>query len=83
MSNIGLFRQIVHEEKINFGIDRNIDISYSMIRSRVDRKSLSGEGKCSPIAKIEPKLVQLILCMSDIKRSLTSSEGLMLANDFI
>ena len=32
---------------------------------------------------VEDKLVALLLCMSKIKRSLTSSEGLRLANELI
>ena len=38
---------------------------------------------CMVLVKIESKLVDLVLCMSNIARSLNLSEGLMWANDLI
>lgn len=49
--------------------------------ARIRRDSLDANDTQSPMSRIEPKLIQLILCMSNIKRTLTVSKGLMLAND--
>lgn len=53
------------------------------MKSRIKADSLDGNGKKSPVSDIEPKLVALILCMSNIKRTLTMSQVLELANDLI
>ena len=53
------------------------------MKSRIKADSLDGSGKQSPVTAIEPKLVALILCMGNIKRTLTLSQVLELANDLI
>ena len=53
------------------------------MKSRIKADSLDGNGKKSPVSDIEPKLVALILCMTNIKRTLTMSQVLELANDLI
>ena len=51
--------------------------------SQVKRKNLQALGVKSPLAKIESDLVELILCMSKLKRSLTVSKKLHLCNQLI
>ena len=78
-----IFNRIVIEEMNLYGITNKFIFPYSTMRSRIKRNSLNAKGTESPICSIESKLVQLILCMNKIKRSMTVSEGLMLANDLI
>ena len=73
----------MRSEKSNFELDDTFRFPYTTFRARIDRESYNGDGTKSPLSDIEPKLVSLISCMSNIKRSLTVTEGLMLVNDII
>ena len=53
------------------------------MRTRIRADRLKADGRDSPVIAIEPKLVALILCMANIKRTLTLSQVLSLANDLI
>ena len=61
----------------------NFTFSYSTALSQIRWNNLNRSGRSTPLHNIEPKLLSLILCMSNIKRSLTASEGLMLANELL
>ena len=78
-----LFNSISDQEKIDAGLEDKFYFSYETALSRIRRKSLQGTGTFSPLAEIEPQLVELVLCMSKIKRTLTMSEGLHLCNELI
>ena len=55
------------------------------IRSRYyqGNLSVSSYGPKTPLSEVEPKLVELIIRMSRIRRCLTGSQCLHLANDLI
>ena len=71
------------EERVNHGLSDKFKFSYFTALSRIRRKNLSGNGTGSPLLEIEDELVDLILCMSKIKWSLSVSEGLHLCNQLI
>ena len=58
-------------------------ISLSTIRSRTKAIVLQGGGSESLMAPVEPHLVDLICAMASIRRCLSSSECIALANDLI
>ena len=81
-----LLSQILEEEQINSNLKLSFRIpNNTFLRSRKRRKNLSGKGRKSPphTAKIEPKLVVPMKCMNNIKRSITMSEGIAIANNLI
>ena len=78
-----LFNSITEEEKENFDLEASFVFSYHTALSRIRRKNLQAEGTYSPLAEIEPQLIELIKCMSKIKRSLTLTKGLHLCNQLI
>jgi len=81
----GSLNQIIKSVKSK----RNIkaDISSSAIRKRVQRKSLVSHhiagGQISPLKKIEPLIVDIILQMARIRQCLSPSKGLQLVNSII
>ena len=78
-----LFKNITEEEKENFDLEETFIFSYHTALSRIRRRNLDAEGTYSPLAEIEPQLIELIKCMAKIKRSLTLTEGLHLCNQLI
>ena len=78
-----IFHNIHEEERINFNLEQEFRYPYETMRTRIKRGKLDGKGRESPMVAIEPKLIKMILCMSNIKRSLNVSDGLKLANDLI
>ena len=54
----------------NYDVGDDFWYPYSTMLARINRDSLDGNGSQSPMSRIEPKLIQLILCMSNIKRTL-------------
>ena len=68
---------------MNFKLDGTFNYPFETMRTRIKRGRLDGRGRESPMIGIEPKLISMILCMSNIKRSLNVSDGLRLANDLI
>ena len=83
MTCVQFYYHICAEQKINFGLDDSFYFSYFTAMSQVKRKNLQALGVKSPLAKIESDLVELILCMSKLKRSLTVSKKLHLCNQLI
>ena len=78
-----LYNLITVDEKENFGLGNDFCFPYRTCLSRIYRKRLEGIRNPSPMLDIENKVVNLILCMSKMKQSLTSSEGLVLINELI
>ena len=81
----GSLKKIIQTVKSN----RNIkaDISSSAIRKRVQRNSLVSHhvagGQVSPLQKIEPIIIDIILQMARIRQCLSPSKGLKLVNSII
>ena len=83
ISKKGLFKYLVKEQKMNGNLPPNYYVSYNTIRLQICRNNPGGNGNKSPMRKIEKQIVEIILCMSKIKRSITPFEGLALINDMI
>ena len=81
----GTFTSIVKRAKEKYGLGDDVVIHESTIRGREHRNSLivKSMGPESPMADVEPVLVDLIIKMSTIRRCLTPSQCLHLANDLI
>ena len=60
-----------------------MSINAATIRSRKAANVLQGGGAETLMASFEPHLVELICAMAEIRRSLTVSETVALANDLI
>ena len=75
--------KIIEDGKKKFRLGDDIDIKKGTIRARGIRESLvvKSMGPASPMAEIEPILIDLILRMSTIRRCLTPSQCLHLANN--
>ena len=78
-----IFFKILAEEKIKHNLKPSFRFPYQTLISRIRRCSLRAMGGMCPIIKIEKKIIDLVLCMSKIKRSLTVSETLNLINELI
>ena len=78
-------REIIREVKGIYGLDDEIKIYESTIRGREHRKKLivKSMGPASPMVDVGPVLVDLIIKMSAIRRCLTSTQCLHLANDLV
>ena len=83
LSKRELFDTIRDQEVEEAGLQESFVFHYETALSRIRRKKLKGDGTFSPLTEIEPQLVQLVVCMSKIKRSLTMTEGLHLCNELI
>ena len=81
----GTLARIIREQKEKFNIPDAIKIDREAIRSRYYRGNLFAKnvGPESPMSDVEPKLVELIIRMGRIRRCLTPSQCLLLANDLI
>lgn len=78
-----IYDRIHNLERRKFELDDTFVFPYKSAMSRVSRSSLEGGNNESPLIFIEDKLVDLVLCMNNIKRSLSVSEGLRLVNELI
>ena len=78
-------REIIGEVKGIYGLGDETKIYESTIRGREHRKKLivKSMGPASPMVDVEPVLVDLIIKMSAIRRCLTSTQCLHLANDLV
>ena len=81
----GLLKNIIKSVAEKRGVTKFI--SPEAIRRRIDRKShvshhLAG-GKISPLQRMEPTVVEIILQMARIRQCLTPSKGLQLINSLI
>ena len=78
-----IFQHVFEETTRKMNVSKNFSFPYETALSRIRRKNLSGDGKSSPLLPVEFEIVQLLLCMSKLKRSLTASDGLRLINELI
>ena len=83
LSKKRLYERIHEEEKLLHNLPHDFDFSYKTVLSRISHNLFAGDGYQCPLIDIEQKIIDLIICMSKIKRSLTVSEGLNLVNDLI
>ena len=81
----GLLDEIIEEVRNKKGIKENI--SPRAIRKRVPRNSLNNHhlagGQVSPLQRIEPIIVNIIVQMARMRQCLTLSKGLLLVNSLI
>ena len=80
----GSFKKIHDTVLTSLGIhDKGLSISVRCIKTRVLRNSLTVDAQCnqkSPMAQIEPILLQISLWKQDAGQPITPTEGLCLAN---
>ena len=78
---LAIIKEVEKAKKID------VEISPEAIRKRVQRKSLENHhltgGQVSPLEKIEPLIVSIIVQMTRMNQSLTPSKGLLLINSLI
>ena len=81
----GCLEKIIKEQKEIYELPDDVIIEKEGIRSRHYRGNLkvTTMGVESPMATMEPQLVELIIRMSRIRRCLTPSQCLLLANDLV
>ena len=81
----GCLEEIIRKQKEIFQLSDNIKIDKELIRARHYRGHLNvnSMGPVSPMAAVEPQLVKLIIRMSRIRRCLTPTQCLLLANDLV
>ena len=81
----GCLEKIVKKWKRKYNLDDSVIIKKETIRSRSYNNKLivKSFGPQSPMADVEPVLVDLIIKMSRIRRCLTPTQCLHLANDLI
>ena len=81
----GCLEELISQKRAEYGIPADTKIFKGTIRSRIVREiaSLNGMGPESPMAEAEPQLVELIVRMGRIRRCLTPTQCLHLANDLI
>ena len=77
------FKEIVAEFRCKYDLPNEFNVPYRTVQTRVYRNRLEGNGRQSPLHRIEDNVISLIITMSKLKRSLKSSEGLKLINDLI
>ena len=82
---VGYLKQLIHEKKLAYGVPPSTKIPNSTIYSRMHRQKTEvyGLGPETPMRDCESQLVNLIIKMSRIRRCLTPSQCLYLANDLI
>ena len=78
-----VFEMVVKDTKNRYNLDKSFTFDYDAALARIRRGSLSGDGKATPLIAIEREVVNLLLCMSKLKRALTVSESLKLINELI
>ena len=83
----GRLKEIIDDVTSKYGVDSS-DISHSIIRSKATRSNniivtRMQDGHISPMAKVEDRIVGLIIQMARIRYPLTSSSYLQFANNFI
>ena len=79
----GWLKETIESVKIMRGLPPSVRIPMSTIRNRTKQIIMQESGSETLMASIEPHLVELICAMGQIRRSLTGSESLSLANDLI
>jgi hypothetical protein len=80
----GSLDEIIKKSKVKHGLDEDIIILKDTVRQRVKRGSNSGHfGHLSPMAEVEPYLVELVIQLANMRIPVTASQGLELANSLI
>ena len=81
----GTLKNIIKKYKKKYCLDDSVNVKDGTIRRRSYKNSLvvKSFGPQSPMAEVEPILVDLIVKMSTIRRCLTPSQCLSLANDLV
>ena len=82
----GTLKKITDEVKGELKLNKNVNISPSAIRQRYYRKKEVCHhvaGHISPLEKIEPTVISIIIHMGRIRQSLSPSQGLRLVNSLI
>jgi hypothetical protein len=77
---------IIYDAKALYNVDGNVTIHASTIRSQCKRNNLNPtipQGTPSPMAAIEPHLIEVILQLSRMRCPINASTGLYLANSMI
>jgi hypothetical protein len=83
------FQKIVMEVKNKRNLPDDFEIKKNTVTRRLQRKKIIVEphecmgGLDSPLAEIEPSIVQIVLCMTKFRQSLTSREIMQLVNSAI
>lgn len=73
----------VAEVSAKRGLPKSESISLATIRSRKGKNVMQGGGPETLMASVGPHLVELICAMAEIRRCLTASEAIALANSLI
>ena len=81
----GYLKRLITKHKNRYGLGQDVDVKESTIRSRFHTQKfiVKSMGTPSPMANVEPALVGLILKIRAIRRCLTPSQCLHLANDLV
>ena len=81
----GYIERIIEAKRKEFNLPDDVKLDKEAIRARHYRGNLSvaSMGPISPMAEVEPQLVELIIRMSRIQRCLAPIQCLLLANDLI
>jgi hypothetical protein len=83
------FKNIVSDVREKMNLPENFEIKKVTVRRRILRKKTLVEahecmgGLDTPLAEIEPSLVEIILCMSKLRQSLTTNQITQLVNSCI
>lgn len=78
-----IFERVLNDAREKYSLAESFNLPYETVLSRICRKKLDGNGRYSPLLPIEDKIVELIVCMSKLKRSLKASEALTMINKLI
>ena len=81
----GRLDEIIRQQEAKFSLAESMKLYKEAIRSRYYQGSLTVTtmGPVSPMAAVEPQLVEFILRMSRICRCLTATQCLLLVNDLV
>ena len=78
-----IFERVMEDARQKYELAETFYLPYETVLSRIRRKNLDANGHLSPLLPIEDKIVEIIVCMSKLKRSLKASEALCLINELI
>mmetsp|Transcript_25081 Transcript_25081/g.35923 ORF Transcript_25081/g.35923 Transcript_25081/m.35923 type:complete len:179 (+) Transcript_25081:210-746(+) len=76
--------KIIQKVKVLHDIPGDVLINHQTVRKRCARNSKNGNsGHTSPMAEIEPYIVELAIKLAEMRVPITSKQGLQLANSLI
>ena len=78
----GTLKNIVHEVETDFSLDPGT-IKHKTVSKRAECQSSTGMNNMSPLAEIEPLIVQFCIAMARLGEPLTRTTVVALANDII